>query len=58
MEKNTVSLHRLTTKQKSGEVRNERVARAGQAEVEHGQFSHGTKNREGAIPGADGGRRY
>lgn len=41
-------------KQKAGEARNNDIAAAGENEMTTGQFSHGTKNREGAIPGADG----
>jgi len=42
---------------KAGEARNSAIAAAGENEITTGQFSHGTKNREGAIPGADGDRR-
>jgi len=42
---------------KAGEARNNAIAAAGENEITTGQFSHGTKNREGAIPGADGDRR-
>jgi len=42
---------------KAGESKNEGIAREGQAEIQEGKFGVGTKNREGAIPGADGERR-
>jgi hypothetical protein len=43
--------------QKAGEAHNSTIATAGEHEVTTGQFSHETKNREGAIPGSDGDRR-
>jgi len=43
--------------QSEGVVKNAAVANAGDKELTTGQFSHATKNREGAVPG-DGERRY
>jgi len=43
--------------QSEGVVKNAAVANAGDAERKTGQFTHATKNREGAIPG-DNERRF
>ncbi|KAL2062408.1 hypothetical protein VTL71DRAFT_6674 [Oculimacula yallundae] len=43
---------------KEGVLKNEQVANAGDRERLTGTFAGETKNREGALPGADGGRRY
>jgi len=45
-------------KQKEGVLKNEAVADAGDRERLTGTFAGETKNREGAVPGADGGRRF
>ena len=39
-------------------MKNEAVANAGDKERLTGTFAGETKNREGAVPGADGGRRF
>jgi len=36
-----------------GTAKDDLVTRAGVNEMETGKFSHSTKNREGAVPGAD-----
>jgi len=43
--------------QSEGVVKNAAVANAGDAERKTGQFTHATKNREGAVPG-DNERRF
>merc|ERR1711964_501063 len=43
---------------KEGVLKNEAVADAGDRERLTGTFAGETKNREGAVPGADGGRRF
>jgi len=43
--------------EQEGVQKNAAIANAGDAEMQTGQFSTGTKNREGAVPG-DGGRRH
>jgi len=42
---------------KAGEIKNERIAREGEAEIQEGRFTNSTKNREGVVPGSDGERR-
>lgn len=39
-------------------AKNDAVANAGDRERLTGTFAGETKNREGAMPGADGGKRY
>ncbi|CZS98105.1 uncharacterized protein RCO7_08873 [Rhynchosporium graminicola] len=43
---------------KEGVLKNEQVANAGDRERLTGTFAGETKNREGALPGADGDKRY
>jgi hypothetical protein len=43
--------------QTAGEAHNNALASAGEHEIATGQFSNQTKNREGAVPEADGDRR-
>lgn len=43
--------------QKAGEIRNDRIAREGEAEIQNGRFASSTKEREGVVPGADHGER-
>ncbi|PVH86159.1 hypothetical protein DL98DRAFT_650223 [Cadophora sp. DSE1049] len=43
---------------KEGVLKNEAVADAGDRERLTGTFAGETKNREGTLPGADGGRRF
>ncbi|KAE8454552.1 hypothetical protein EG329_000175 [Mollisiaceae sp. DMI_Dod_QoI] len=47
-----------TFNERGGVEKNRRVANAGDAELATGEFAHSTKNREGAVPGADHGRRF
>jgi len=42
---------------KEGEIKNDRIARQGEAEIQEGRFAKSTKNREGVVPGSDGERR-
>jgi len=43
--------------EREGVRKNAAIANAGDAEIQTGQFSHATKNREGVVPG-DGERRF
>lgn len=42
---------------KAGEIKNDQIAREGEAEITEGRFAPSTKNRDGVVPGADHGER-
>lgn len=42
---------------KAGEIKNDQIAREGEAEITEGRFAPSTKNREGVVPEADHGER-